>query len=147
MTRKSRKAMPIARLWRWHGSWWLTSWRSTVDSANFRWWRRTASLPIAARGTRRSSSERVRRAFALLTKTYHGSRLTGQVVLKSSMWITSGWPWTRAQPSNEQQLECAGLEKDRETGRCLTNGIPLDCARSGDYFDHLDEPTGCRVFS
>src|SRR5882762_283504 len=75
------------------------------------------------------------------------SRVTGQVVLKSSMWITSGWPWTRAQPSNEQQLECAGLEKDRETGRCLTNGISLDCARSGDYFDHLDEPTGCTLIS
>src|SRR5260221_12887763 len=55
------------------------------------------------------------------------------------MWITSGWHWTRAQPSNEQQLECTGLENDRETGRCLTNGIPVDSARSGDYFDHLDE--------
>src|SRR6266853_1825658 len=73
--------------------------------------------------------------------------LCNQVLLKSSMWITSGWPWTRAQPSNEQQLECAGLEKDRETGRCLTNGISLDCARSGDYFDHLDESTGCTLIS
>jgi transposase len=49
MTRKSRKAMPIARRWRWHGSWWPTSWRSTVHSAIFRWWRRTASLPRASR--------------------------------------------------------------------------------------------------
>ena len=45
MTRKSRKAMPIAQRWRWHGSWWPTSWRSTVGSGIFRWRRQvTTSL-------------------------------------------------------------------------------------------------------
>src|SRR5258708_12293261 len=45
------------------------------------------------------------------------------------------------------KLECGGRENDRETGWCSTNGIPVDCARSGDYFDRLDEPTGCTLIS
>jgi hypothetical protein len=50
---------------------------------------------------------------------------------------------TRAQSPNEQQTRVrTARENDRESGRSLTNGIPVDCARSGDYFDHLDEPTG-----
>jgi len=54
----------------------------------------------------------------------------------------SDFPVTRAQSPNEQQTRVrAARENDRETGRSLTNGIPVDCARSGDYFDHLDEPT------
>jgi hypothetical protein len=43
------------------------------------------------------------------------------------------------------KLKCAARENDRETGRCLTNGIPVDCARSGDYFGDLDEPTGLHL--
>src|SRR6267378_959819 len=59
MTRKSRKAMPIAQRWRWHGSWWPTSWRSTVGSGIFRWWRRiTVSLRRACGEQGRISSAR-----------------------------------------------------------------------------------------
>src|SRR5258708_3830552 len=39
------------------------------------------------------------------------------------------------------KLECGGRENDRETGWCSTNGIPVDCARSGDYFDRSEEHT------
>src|SRR6266481_3955075 len=50
MTRKSRKAMPIAQRWRWHGSWWPTSWRSTVVSGIFRQWKRLTASPRKACG-------------------------------------------------------------------------------------------------
>src|SRR6266852_8219897 len=44
MTRKSRKAMPIAQHWRWRESWWPISWPSTVVSAIFKCWRRATAL-------------------------------------------------------------------------------------------------------
>src|SRR5713226_10696073 len=45
MTRRSRKAMPIAQHWRWRESWWPISWQSTVVSAIFKCWRR-ATAPL-----------------------------------------------------------------------------------------------------
>jgi transposase len=47
--KEKQKGMQIVPRWRWHGSWWPTSWRSTVVSGIFRRWKRTASLSKAWR--------------------------------------------------------------------------------------------------
>jgi transposase len=36
MTKRSRRATPIAQRWQWRESWWPTSWRSTVGSGIFK---------------------------------------------------------------------------------------------------------------
>src|SRR6267143_4451110 len=96
--------MPIAQRWRWQESWWPTSWRSTVGSGIFRWWRRTTVSLRRACGEqgRISSARRLpglavnpagRRSASSECSRWLVSRLAGKHKL-NLLFKTTRWPET-----------------------------------------------------
>jgi len=95
--KEKQRGNATAQRWRWLGSWWPTSWRSTVGCGIFRWWRRVTASLRKARRQQGGFLRRVACQVLPLSRLGHGAQALDAPVDKFRDW-----------QENTNSIFCAG---------------------------------------